>query len=170
MKVARARNAKLGQPILILMLSAACNASWSNPILCERRIDLQPHQTATIATTVANDFGYTSQVVEVRGGVRTDDGFNRLQSAWLYILDAFRWGKNQDLQSKAGPLIEFNERVGSWGIGHAEIRVQASGSPTHLCVCTRDEGAAARAGSRPDLGYPKRVEACMSALRAHGFQ
>ena len=46
------------------------------------------------------------------------------------ISDLFRWGRNEDLNGSRGPIIEFDERVSFWGKGMAEIRVEATASPT----------------------------------------
>jgi hypothetical protein len=133
--------------LLLVLMSLHAHAQ---SVCCERRLDLQPHEKVTIASTVLNDWvTYGSQVVEARGAVRTDDGANKLSSVWLLTTDIFRWGTNRNLQSSAGSVIEFHERVSLWGKGQAQIRVEAGNSPTHLCLCTRDEGA----GGTVDAGY-----------------
>ena len=146
---------------LLLALLLFTQAASAGQQSCQRKIELAPNQKATIATTVQNDLNvFSSQAVEVQGSVTTDDGSNRLNAVWLLISDLFRWGKNEDLEGPFGPIIQFHERVSFWAKGMAEIRVQATNSPTHLCLCTLDQVAAT------DIGYPKRVKQCMALVRS----
>ncbi len=152
----------LSKFLIVGLLTLNC-AVHAEPLQCLRTLDLKPNEHATIAATVLDEWvAYGSQSVLVKGEVRTDDGANHLRSVWLTISDLFRWGKNEDLDGSRGPIIEFDERVGFWGKGMAEIRVEAIGSPTHLCLCTLDQVASS------DTGYPRRVAQCMDGLKRPG--